>query len=79
MSEDCHQEQKPKEPGTLAKMKKFFSFKKGISPSEEFQKFRSELLESPKALIVIGLGPSRSGKSTLLNFLTVKGYPFLNK
>ena len=33
--------------------------------------------EDGKVLVVMAFGPSRSGKSTLLNFLTVKNYPCL--
>lgn len=47
------------------------------SIKEGIDQLKLDLLESDKVLIVMAFGPSRSGKSTLLNFLTVKNYPCL--
>lgn len=61
-------------------MARFFNFRKDASPEERILKvFREELSRSPRAIIVLVIGASRSGKSTLLNFLTLKEYPLLSK
>ena len=66
--------------GMFQKVVKFFNFGKGVPPEERISKeFRVELSQSPRALLVLVIGPSKAGKSTLLNFLTLKEYPLLNK
>ena len=40
--------------------------------------FKKDLLKSANAIIIIAFGPSRSGKSTLLNYLTVRNFPLLD-
>lgn len=42
-----------------------------------FDLLKDKLSNSKKAVIVMVFGPSRSGKSTILNFLTVRNYPYL--
>lgn len=76
----------PSKKGHRAKIIKFFLGDDGEANEESeeiiegrFNTLKRILKKSKRAIVVLVFGPSRSGKSTLLNFLTTKNYPFLNE
>ena len=56
--------------------KKFIDFYTEDPEKRLSKNFRRALSNSERAVIVLVFGPGKVGKSTLLNFLTVDGYPF---
>ena len=71
-------EQSQEKRGLMGGIKSFLKFGNAVPDEERLLKpFRDDLSQSERALIVLVMGPSRAGKSTLLNYLTVKQFPFL--